>query len=382
MSPRRRLSSLFSGRVPYARRTLTHDWLRLIISVGGIGFAILLVLLLRGVMDGTVAKSTTYIDHAGADVIVAREGVHNMTLSASVLPTSTIDAVRSVEGAGETGGIIRLPVIVQNGVDTKPATLLGYDTVNTLGGPWLLASGRVMRSDGEAVIDSVLAREIGARIGDTVRVSNQEYVLVGMSAQTAAIAGKILFVTRAAAAKLVAAPDIVNFVLVRVQAGVDPQTFARDVERQVPGTSAMTRDELSRSDRSLMSDLFIAPINVMSTIGFLVGLAIIGLTMYTTTNERLHDFGVLKAIGAPISFQFRTVLTQAAVLGIAGFIAGLIAAELAAPVVVHLVPDIGITIKWIPALETLGFVLAMSLIGAVIPVARIVRVDPLMVFRR
>jgi hypothetical protein len=69
-------------RVPFATRALLYDRLRVAISIGAIGFAILLVLLLRGVMDGTVEKSTTYIDNVGADVVVAREGVANMALSA------------------------------------------------------------------------------------------------------------------------------------------------------------------------------------------------------------------------------------------------------------------------------------------------------------
>jgi putative ABC transport system permease protein len=120
----------------------------------------------------------------------------------------------------------------------------------------------------------------------------------------------------------------------------------------------------------------------MSTIGFLVGLAIIGLTMYTTTADRLRDFGVLKAIGAPAAYLLRTVITQALVLGTGGFVAGLIASIIAGPLIVRLVPDIGVKINAVPALWTLGAVLVMSLLGAVIPVARIAQVDPLVVFRR
>jgi hypothetical protein len=84
----------------------------MLISVSGVGFAILLVLLLDGIRDGTVAKSTTYVDHVGADIFVAREGVTNMALSASALPAGAVAQVRQVEGVREAAGIFRIPMIV------------------------------------------------------------------------------------------------------------------------------------------------------------------------------------------------------------------------------------------------------------------------------
>ena len=372
---------LTSGRVPFATRTLFHDRLRVLISVGAIGFAILLVLLLRGVMDGTVAKSTTYIDHVGADVIVAREGVSNMALSASVLSGDVVDEVAVVPGVREASGIVRLPVIVRAGNNKSPATLIGYDLERGFGGPWQLEAGRAAAGDAEIVVDEVLADDVGVGLGDTITVSDQEFVVVGTSGQTAAIAGKHIFVSDAAAAGLLGTPQLLNFVLVKSD-GADPDGLAQTIEGSIDGVSAISRRQLSSNDRDLLGDLFIAPINVMVTVGLLVGLAIIGLTMYTTTAERLRDFGVLKAIGAPVSYLLRTVVVQALALGGAGFVAGLLAAMAAGPFIVRAVPDIGITINVVPALWTLGAVIVMSLLGAVVPVARIARVDPLVVFRR
>jgi putative ABC transport system permease protein len=376
-----RLEFSLGGRVPLGMRTLLHDWLRLGIAIGGVGFAILLVLLLQGVMDGTVAKSTTYIDHVGADVFVARSGVNNMAIASSALPESVVASVSRVEGVEEAAGITRFPIIVNAGGRDRPADLIGYDLAKGLGGPWKLASGRPPASETEVALDRTLADELGVGVGEEVTISGAPFTVAGLSDETAAIAGKIAFVDRAASQRLLQIPGIVSFVLVRTAPGADPQAVADALDRQLPEVNAMTRAELSRNDRDLLGSLFVAPVNVMATIGFLVGLAIIGLTMYTTTAERMRDFGVLKAIGASNAFLFHTVITQAAVLGVAGFVAGLAAAWVAGPVVVRLVPDIGVAINPAPAARTFGAVMAMSLIGAVLPVARIVRVDPMMVFR-
>lgn len=368
-------------RVPLGTRLLLRDWVRLIISVGGIGFAILLIMLLDAIRVGTVAKSTTYVDHVGADIFVARQGVTNMALAASVLPERTVNQIAAVDGVAQAAGIVRLPVIASARGIKRPITLIGYDPAAGLGGPWRLVDGRRPERDTEAVIDSALSRELGVGVGDTFQISDAAYQIVGTSGQTATIAGKYAFLTVDAVQSLLNLSDLVSFVLVRVEPGERATGVAARLNQQLPDITATTRAALSENDRDLLSSLFIAPINVASTVGLLVGLAIIGLTMYTTTAERLRDFGVLKAIGARNAFLFRTVGTQAAILGLAGFLAGVGAVRLMNPVIVHLVPDIGVAVTVEAMLRTLIEVIAMSLAGAVVPVARIARVDPLVVFR-
>jgi putative ABC transport system permease protein len=377
----KRALSVRPRRVPLATRTLLRDWLRLGISVGGIGFAILLVLLLDGIREGTVAKSTTYVDHVGADVFVARQGVTNMALAASAVPETVVDQVAATTGVREAAGIMRIPIIVSAGDNRRPATLIGYDLAHPLGGPWQLDKGRLVQNDNEVVLDAALAGELGRKIGDTVKVAGEQFTIVGLSGQTANIAGKLIFLSRPAVQRLLGIGSIVSFVLVKVESGQSGQQVANAINEHLPEVTATPRQELSNNDRQLLSSLFVAPINVMSTVGFLVGLAIIGLTMYTTTAERMHDFGVLKAIGAGHVFLFRTVITQATILGLAGFAFGLAASILAGPVLERMVPDIGVAIRMASALQTLGAVIGMSLVGAALPVVRITRVDPLVVFR-
>lgn len=370
-----------SRRVPLATRTLFRDWLRLVISLGGIGFAILLVLLLDGVRVGTVAKSTTYIDHVGAQVFGAREGVTNMALSASALPEARVADIALISGVEEAAGILRIPGIVSTAGSKRPATLIGYDMNATVGGPWRLEEGRLIQADDEAVIDETLASNLHLHVSDTFEVSGESFTIVGLSGQTANIAGKLVFLSKAAMQRLLGLGAIVSFVLVKVEPGAVPGDVANAIDAQVTGVTATPKGELSSNDKQMLSDLFIAPINVMSTIGFLVGLAIIGLTVYTTTAERMRDFGVLKAIGARNMFLFRAVITQAAIVGFGGFCVGLAASSLAGPLIVRLVPDIGVTIRPMMALQTLVAVFAMSVLGALLPVVRVTRVDPLVVFR-
>jgi len=372
--------SVRQGHVPLATRTLLHDRVRLVISVGGIGFAILLILILRGIMDGTVARSTTYIDHSGADVFVAHEGVTHMMLAASFLPESVVPELANRDEVANAAGILRFNVIVSTTRDL-PAAAIGYGSEG-LGGPWKLNSGRQVTAADEAVIDSDLAHQLGVSLGGTIKIANQPFQVVGISSGTSAIAGKLVFLRRDALQALTGSTDRVNFVLLRLKPGLSAPSVAAAISSSVAGVSAMTRLDLRQNDRNLIGALFVSPIDVMSTAGFLVGIAIVGLTMYTTTAERLRDFGVLKAIGASDTYMFRTVAIEAIVLCLAGYVLGFAATRAAGPVVTRLVPDIGVAVTFFNAARAFAAVMVMSLVGAIVPIARIVRVDPLVVFHR
>jgi putative ABC transport system permease protein len=345
-------------------------------------FAVLLVLLLRGIMDGTVNKSTAYVDHVGADVFVARAGVNNMALAASTMPESSIEAVGSQPGVAGAAGIVRLTVIAQAAGEGKPVVLIGYNPGEPLGGPWKLSEGRGVEGPGDVVLDDALAGVLSVRVGEAVDIGGESLTVVGLSAETTGIVGKLAFVRRDTAQSLIEAPGLVSFVPVKADPGTEPEALARAIRSRLPGVETMTRAELSRNDRKLLAELFVQPINVTSTVGFLVGLAIVGLTMYTTTAERLHDFGVLKAIGASNGYLLRTVISQALMLGLLGFGVGLLGVWAAGPPIVRAVPDIGVEVGLWPALRAFAAVMGMSLAGAIVPVVRIMNVDPLIVFRQ
>lgn len=373
---------LAPGRVHLSTRTLLNDPLRLAMSLSGITFAVILVLLLQAILDGTVAKSTAYIDNVGADVFVARQGVSNMSLATSTVPGETESAIAATPGVAAATGIVRFNIIASRERESKPAVLIGYDPSGPLGGPWELARGRGVIDPGEAVLDEVLADDLSINLGETVEMGGQTLVAVGFSSGTAGIAGELVFVHRDTAQALINTPGSVTFVLVRAAPGTSHAALAASIDATVPGIEAMTRAELSANDRELLGDLFVQPINVMTIVGFLVGIAIVGLTMYTTTSERLHDFGVLKAIGASNGYLLRTVVYQALFLGVTGFALGLGGVLAIGPLVVAAVPDIGVTVEAAPALRAFAAMLGMSLAGAAVPVVRIMGVDPLIVFRK
>jgi YHS domain-containing protein len=87
-----------SGSVPLGRRNLLADPRRLVAGAVGVGLAVMLMLLLDGLWSGIRTQSSLFEDRVGADLYVTQPGITSLLGGGSLLPTSTVDAVRSDPG--------------------------------------------------------------------------------------------------------------------------------------------------------------------------------------------------------------------------------------------------------------------------------------------
>jgi putative ABC transport system permease protein len=151
-------------------------------------------------------------------------------------------------------------------------------------------------------------------------------------------------------------------------------TVAQAIESRISSVSAFTQEQFAASSREEMNSL--QPIvAVIMVIGFIVGGAVISLTIYTATVEKAREFGVMKAIGASGSQLYRIILSQSLTVGALGF---LVAAPLSigASLIERFVPEFGTLFQWQPIAAVLVGVLLVSLVAAYLPVRRIATIDP------
>ena len=142
-----------------------------------------------------------------------------------------------------------------------------------------------------------------------------------------------------------------------------------------------TSEAFAKSFRKEIDEVFLPVITILVGIGFVVGAAVVGLTIYTATIERSREFGVMKAVGGSPGLLYRIVLSQSAMLTAAGFVLGLAGAlgvvQLAAQAVPEFVTDF-------QPLDIVGVLIAaglMAVLASLVPVRRINSIDPAVVFR-
>ena len=369
-----------SARVPLARRALFQDRRRAALAGSGVAAALLLVLMLQGIFDGAMRQVTAYLRAMPADVIVSQQDVRTMHMSSSSLDPSTPVQVARVPGVAWAEGIRYTTTFVVNpNGDQQLSYVIGYDPSTGRGGPRRFSAGRAPRN-GEIALEQFAADRLGVRIGDTVSVFNDRYQLVGLFRGGTTIANSIAFITTDDFATH--RGDTVAYVLVGGQPGISAGTLARRVAAAFPSDTVQTRAQLAQSEAALVKDMSADLMRIMSTVGLLIALAVIALTLFSLTLAKLREHAIVKALGGPTRRMAGVVVTQAAWLVALAVLSAAVAAILLGRIVGAVAPSIAVAIQPGSVVRVAISALIVGALGALVPLRRVVAVDPASAFRR
>ena len=365
-----------------AVKNLLAEKTRLASAVFGVALGVLLVLIMAGIFVGTTRQVTTYIDNSRNAVWVMQPGVSQMFKAVSWLPADTEGELRALPEVDSADPILGLPSdFVYNGTHTA-YFVLGYDTATGVGGPWSLAEGRNVDQPGEVVLDRILAAKNKIGVGDTVQLVDEDFTVVGLSNQTAAATNYYTFISLPDAVRLLRAGDRVSYFLVQPRPGHSPEQLAAAITSEIPGADALTSQTFAENSRDIIVKMIGRPLKTMIAIAALVGIALVGLTMWALTAEQIKDFGVLRALGVRSDQLWRTVLTQGAVIAILGYLVGSALAYAAQTLVGDRLGDVSIAITPL-MLVVVGLGTAvMAALGSLLPARRVGRIDPAIAFHR
>ena len=365
--------------VPLARQNLLQDRRRAALAAVGIGAAFVLVLVLDGIFAGAMNQVTAYIRSSPADVFVAQRDVKTMHMTASALPPQTLDEVRAVEGVAWAEGLRYTTSTVAAGTDSLLTYVLGYDTTTGRGGPRHITRGRPP-GVGEALVDDGAASELGVAVGDTVTILGRRFAISGLSTDGTYIANTTVFITTEDFAAI--RGTTYAYILVGTRNDTSTGVLERRIAEALPQTTVMSRGEFAREEANVVRSMAADIMAIMSSIGFLIALALVGLTLFTSTINRQREYGILKALGANTHRITAVVVTQAAwtialalVVAIGSSIA--IGAALGA-----LTPNLEVDIRIRSVLRTSAAASVIGTIAAVLPLRRVAHVDAATAFRR
>ena len=371
-----------SAALLLARRGLGRSRVRLAASVGGVALALSLTLSLDAIYAGVANQLTSYIDRAGADVWVAQSGVRNLHMVASWMPEAVTDETRAVDGVAEATPILYSTDTITASAERSVAYVIGLPAGAPMGGPWEVVEGSAQVGRGEIIVDRGFAQKAGVTLGDSVGVLGGEARIVGLSAGTASLINSVAFVAFDDFRALRGEAPVVSYVLVRVTSGASPETVASRIEATVPDVTALSRAAFADEERRLVTDMSADVISIMNVVGFVVGLAVVALTVYVATLARRREYGVLKALGARNRVLYRVVLTQAALSVAAGFVVGLAFTALLALAVPRTGSNLELALGIASIAKVALFATVIAGLAAVLPIRQVAGVDPAVVFRR
>ncbi len=369
-----------------ASRNLFHDRVRLIATVVGIVFSIVLVTVQLGVFMSFERMVTLMIDHAQADLWIVPAETKSFEDPSLLAGRERLQAL-SIDGVAEA-----VPVVVGFASWRKPhggastsILVVGAPTTSAGLRPWNLVEGStddLTQPDAVAVDRSYFAQLGIARIGAKAEINNQK-------ARVAAVTGGIRSFTTTphvftslgrARAYLGIAANKANYVLVRLAPNADAAAVRGRLAASLPDAELLTPEEFRH--RSRLFWLFDtgagAALLGSAILAVIVGTIIVAQTLYSSTKDHLKEFATLRAIGSSRDYILKVILSQALISAVIGFsMAALIDIAL-----VKATADAALPVVMTPAL-TLGlFVLtvAMCAIAAVSAIRVVTRIDPVLVF--
>jgi len=218
-------------------------------------------------------------------------------------------------------------------------------------------------------------------LGDEVKILGDEFKVTGLSEGTASLVNSVAFISMDDFEEMRGSYDTISFLLVKVSDGESPEVVAARIQSQVRDVTAQTRDDFATQERQVVKDMSTDLITMMNLIGFLIGLAVMALTVYTSTLSRRREYGMLKALGARNTDLYLTVLAQAILSVILGFLFGLALTLLLTVVIPIFGSNLALEVSRISLLKVGSVSLVIATISAMIPIRQIAGLDPAMVFR-
>lgn len=364
-----------------AFRNLFQNKIRLVISTGGVALALLLILSLDAIFTGVEKRITAYIENSGADIWVSQEDVFNMHMASSSLPDNVARKVKAVPGVDSVSPIHYLANNITVGDERNLAYVIGLTEDAELGGPWSVSAGRSLPDEDEVIMDRGVAEKSGIGLGDEVEILGNDFTVVGLTEGTSSLVNSIAFISMKDFENLRKSYDTFSFLLVKVSDGQSPEVVADRIKAQVRDVTVQTRDQFAGQERKVVKDMSTDLVTIMNLIGFLIGLAVLALTVYTSTLSRRREYGMLKALGARNRDLYLTVLAQAIMSVVLGFLFGLTITVLLTLIIPVLGVNLTMVVSRVSLLKVASASLILAGISAMIPICQIAGLDPVMVFR-
>lgn len=366
--------------VPIALRNLFESRARFFISVGGVALAILLILTLDGIVAGSIEQVTRYIDETSFDLIVSQASVKNLHMTTSFFRSTSLDRIKNIEGVERVTPILYATDYLASGENRSVAYIIGFKSGQP-GGPWVISGGRKELKSGEIIIDEQIASKHGLFVGDKITVLGREFTVAGLTKGTVTIVNSIAFVRFDDFEHARNLRGILSYAFIDVSQGYSPEKVRGDIEREIAEVTVLSKEAFAQNEQQVITDMSADIMRIMDLIGFLIGLAALGLTVYTATLVKLREYGVLKALGARGSWLFMLVFEQAFVSVSVGVVLAAAMAFVLREGLILAGTNILISFGPMSLLRVTVASLFIAVFASAIPIIRIAGVKPAEVFR-
>ncbi len=323
--------SAFRAAVLFATRLMRHERARLVASVGGVTFALLLMLLQLGFRNALLDSGMELLRQMDADVLVVHEEKKPF-LKRDRIARERLYQARSVDGVERAAPIWMERLFWKNPVTgvERGVRAIAFDPDQPVFLNDAVASQvDLIRPRGTVLIDARSRPTLGALEPGQVTVQQRRVDVVGVFdlGSDFEIDGNLILSEETYNELTGSRGQTIEAVLIHVEPGADPEIVAADLRDALPGdVEVFTKAAIEARDLEYWETG--TPVSVILlvgvSLGFAVGVVICYQILYTDVLDHLAEFATLKAMGYGTWFFRLVVLWEAWLLSMVGFVPGIL----------------------------------------------------------
>jgi len=374
--------------------------------------ALMVALLVFGASFSMSVKATLQraIDRLGADVLVvpigARDYAEEVLLETKAksfyMDKGVLQKVAQVQGVQELTYHVYLTTILAVCCDIPSSKVVAFHQgTDFIVRPWLRQSlGRPLGKD-EAILGYEANRNLGllelesgpAEGGTQLTLFGQRFQVAGVLQKTGTGLDTAIFVTDEnlplfiQKGKSPLKPGEISLIFVRVKPGQDPRKVARRIENAILEVDTIYRNDMGKRVLSTLRD-----INKVFLLTILLVLALSAFLTWSIfsaiVNERMREVGIMRALGAKNGHVLRAFVLEVLLIGLMGSLLGVLLGtylSVSFARVFTLLRDVAATLSLAQRAQValLGLLVGTGLcvLGALSPVLRVRRIEPLLAIK-
>jgi putative ABC transport system permease protein len=351
---------------------LKHKPVRTALSVFLIAIPVTLILTLVGLSEGLLQDSARRAKGVGADVWVRPPGSSVFTLSGAPWPEQMVGALAKEPHVVAAMGMINHPVS-----STTHVAGINLDSFNRMSGGFKYLEGGPFREPDDVILDQPYAQQNQVRVGDHINLLNHEWRVCGIVEP-----GKLshIFLPMKVVQQLSGNTGKITQVFLKVDKPEDIKKVISELKAKAPDWNVYSIQEfmsqltVSNVQGGMLNNF----INVMVSIGVVIGFAVVLLSMYMAVLQRTREIGILKSLGASRWFILQIILVEAIVMGFFGTVLGIVFSYGARWLIITLYPASlteAVVYAWWPRAGIIT--LLVVTLGAMYPGLSAARQDPI-----
>lgn len=350
---------------------------RSLLTITGIGIGIAAVVALVSISWGFERTAQEIYSARGTDLIVSK-----VTSQTPIPPLFDQSAAAAVErlphvervsaNLADMISIEEAPMVLVFG---WPPASYHWDHLQVVeGSPMTGAEGR------KVLLGRLASEMLGKKVGDRLQVLTGEFVVAGIFESPSLVENSAVIMPLEAMQEATESRGLIRHVNVRLKPGTTAgqrQEFTAALTNSLPGFRALSAGEFTESNVGIQGARAMSW--ATSALALAVGAVGVTNTILMSVFERIHEIGILLAIGWRRRRILKMILLESITLslfgglaGIAGGIGAVRLIRLAPNVGPYIRPDIGLAL----VLVAMGIAVALGALSGLYPAWRASRLQP------